>query len=180
LTHFNHAGILAFRPQYKTVREMNDGLIERWNSVVRQKDTIYHLGDFAFSVGAWGDDLDGIFLRLNGHKHLLVGNHDEKNKKVLRLPWESVEMLRSKLKGENGERATLCHYPLESWRGSWNGSLMLHGHCHGNLKRKLPHRFDVGVECFDTPVRLEALWETAATQKFEATDAHGDGTKEDM
>jgi calcineurin-like phosphoesterase family protein len=55
---------------------------------------------------------------------------------------------------------------------------MLHGHCHGNLKRKLPRRFDVGADVFDVPVRLDDLWARGQLDKFEPTDHHGEGSGE--
>lgn len=33
-THFNHSRILQFRPQFSSVEEMNEIMIERWNKVV--------------------------------------------------------------------------------------------------------------------------------------------------
>jgi calcineurin-like phosphoesterase family protein len=170
-THFNHAGIITYcaRP-YQTTEEMDDDLVSRWNSVVGRKDTIYHLGDFAYSKG--DHNLTRLFSRLNGHKHLIVGNHDEKNPKVLKLDWTSVSLLG--MVKESGMRAVVCHYPLESWRGSWRGALMLHGHCHGTLKRVIPHRFDVGVEVRPYPVAFEVLWAEAVAQTFVPSDHHGD------
>lgn len=53
-THFNHANILKFtdsrtglpvRPGFESVDHMNEHMIERWNSVVKPGDIVYHLGD---------------------------------------------------------------------------------------------------------------------------------------
>lgn len=171
-THFNHGGIIRYcsRP-YADVREMNAALIERWNSSVKLTDTIYLLGDFAFSAKD-GEDIEGIFGRLHGHKHLVTGNHDERNPKVLRLPWESVSML--KTVKDHGMRAEVCHYPLETWKQAHHGALMLHGHSHGTLKNVIPHRFDVGVDVRERPMSFEQFHEIAAGQTFEAVDHHGD------
>lgn len=172
--HFNHEGIIGYcgRP-FKTVEEMNSVLTDKWNSTVSNKDTIYLLGDFGFPPKQGkGDSLESIFLRLNGWKHLIRGNHDWKNPKVLALPWSSQQDLgRVKM---SGKRAEVCHYPLESWRGAAGGTLMLHGHSHGNLKRVVPHRFDVGVDVFSAPISFEELYEKAQTQKFIPSDHHGD------
>ena len=171
-THFNHAGIIRYcsRP-YGSVAEMNVELIKRWNSVVRQSDTVWLLGDFAFSVSG-GDDLSEIFSMLHGHKHLIVGNHDERNPKVMKLGWESVALLRTVK--DHGMRAEVCHYPLETWKKADGGALMLHGHSHGTLKRVVPHRCDVGCDVQRVPVSFEDLWATAQSQTLEAADHHGD------
>jgi calcineurin-like phosphoesterase family protein len=167
-THFGHAGIIRHcsRP-YDSVEAMNEGLIERWNAAVGPKDTIYLLGDFGF-----GKDLDAIFARLNGHKHLVLGNHDEKNPAVTKLQWESVRDIVTLR--EEGVRAVACHYPMETWKSAHKGYLMLHGHSHGTLRRKLPHRFDVGADVFDTPASLRNLASIAAEEMFLPTDHHGD------
>ena len=56
-THFGHNNIIKFckRP-WKTTEEMNEALIERWNSVVKPDDIVFHLGDFAFAANSrWKD-----------------------------------------------------------------------------------------------------------------------------
>ena len=54
-THFRHKNILTFRDSstgklvrgddFASVDEMDEHMIERWNSVVKQGDLVYHLGD---------------------------------------------------------------------------------------------------------------------------------------
>lgn len=74
-THFNHTNIIKYcnRP-YKDIEEMNESLIASWNEVVRPEDTVYFLGDFCLgnrnTVIEFGH-------RLNGHKILIMGNHDK-------------------------------------------------------------------------------------------------------
>ena len=173
-THFNHRGILGHcsRP-YNTVAEMNRGLVDRWNmQVTRESDVVWFLGDFGFHPGSSGpgEPLDALFHRLRGAKSLVVGNHDERNKQVLDLPWERVERLTTYR--ERGTRAELCHYALETWKGAFRGALMLYGHSHGTLKRKVAKRFDVGADCFWYPVPWYALLDLASRERFEAADHH--------
>lgn len=79
-SHFGHASILSFtnrttgfkvRPEFSSVEEMNETMISAWNSVVKPEDKIYHLGDFCFV-----QDFVQFVSRLNGHKRLILGNHD--------------------------------------------------------------------------------------------------------
>lgn len=175
-THFNHRGILNHCPEtrgmFSDVEQMNQALIERWNAVVGPTDFVYHLGDFGFSHSKL-PPLQAVYDQLNGLKHLITGNHDEENKDVLKLGWLSVSKLLT-LK-HDGHRAELCHYPLESWKKAHKGTVMLHGHCHGSLKRVIPHRFDVGVDVHpDGPVSFNQYIEWSAAQAFEASDHHGD------
>lgn len=53
---------------YKTLEEMDEDLISRWNAVVGKKDIVYHVGDF----GKYR-----YVKRLNGKIHLICGNHEK-------------------------------------------------------------------------------------------------------
>lgn len=171
--HFNHAAIIGLcnRP-FTTVEAMNAAIERNWNGVVRPKDTIYVLGDFGFSNTTL-EPLSAIFGRLNGHKHLVIGNHDEQNPKVTKLGWESMNHLLTVKSG--GMRAECCHYPLETWKRA-GFAIMLHGHSHGNLKRQIAHRFDVGFDApgGQIPFLFEDLWTSSRMQTFEPMDHHGD------
>lgn len=170
-THFNHRGIIDYckRDWAEDVDEMNLKLIRVWNATVKPEHDIYFLGDFGFhSAKEW--PLDKLFGLLQGRKHLVIGNHDEKNPKVLKLPWESKSQIA--VVRHEGRRVVCCHYPLESWPGAHHGYLHAHGHSHGSLKRVVPHRFDVGVDVEPCPVSFDALFERASQQEFEASDHH--------
>lgn len=169
-THFNHEGIIGLckRPD-RGWQDMNERLVERWNDTVGHTDTIYFLGDFGFRR-ATGDPLDSIFARLRGHKHLVKGNHDEQNKEVLKLPWESVSDLAT-IRYKGG-KAIACHYPLESWKGMAKGYFHVHGHSHGNM-REMNRRFDVGVDSHPLPVTFEQLAWVASGQQLQTSDHHG-------
>jgi len=73
-THFGHKRIieLSNRP-FDSVENMNEQLVENWNYFVKPEDTVYHLGDVA--LGSFLESLAYVG-RLNGIKHLVVGNHD--------------------------------------------------------------------------------------------------------
>ena len=50
--HFGHANIIRFdgRP-FKNTDEMEETLVDNWNSVTQPEDTVYILGDFC-----WGKE----------------------------------------------------------------------------------------------------------------------------
>lgn len=161
-THFNHAGSLkwnngATRPQFSSVEEMNQTMINNWNSVVTDSDEVYHLGDFAYRCSK--QEAEKIWWQLNGKKHLIKGNHDHGDIDL----WESVsdikELIVLNSKGCN-QLIVLCHYPIFSWKNMIHESWHLHGHVHGSMQElnKEIKRHDCSVEVNNyTPISLEQI-----------------------
>ena len=149
-THFGDHRVLNLYPRpFQTVAEMDAALIERWNAVVRAEDEVWHLGDFARTARYAAE----LLARLNGRKHLLIGNNDPGA--AAEQGWESLSAYRE-LELE-GRWLVLCHYPFRSWNGMHRGAVNLHGHSHGRLK-PLPRQIDVGVDVHGfRPVSLSEL-----------------------
>ena len=86
--HFGHKNVLRFdnRP-FPDTENMDEYMIQCWNGRVTEDDTVYVLGD-AFWKNEEGSV--NIMHRLNGHKHLIKGNHDRVHGK-LRFHWESIQ-----------------------------------------------------------------------------------------
>jgi calcineurin-like phosphoesterase family protein len=76
-THFRHENIIKYsgRP-FKTVEEMDEQMIKRWNSRVGKDDLVIHLGDFALGNK---EEVSEIRNKLNGNIILLKGNHDHRS-----------------------------------------------------------------------------------------------------
>ena len=148
--HFGHNNIIDYckRP-YDSVEEMDQALVDNWNTVVNKADKIYCLGDMAFH------NYERI-SQLNGHKILTPGNHDrERDKKVFPHVQEVTQEVHY-LKIDKERRFVLCHYPFESWRREYR--IHLHGHAHGTSQKK-PFRLDVGVDATKLyrPINLDEL-----------------------
>lgn len=79
-THFGHTNIIDYcnRP-FSSVEEMDEVIIDNWNSVVGEKDLVYHLGDFAFGKGS-RERIADYRAKLNGQIFLFRGNHDRQTK----------------------------------------------------------------------------------------------------
>jgi calcineurin-like phosphoesterase family protein len=75
--HLDHANIIHYcaRPFLSSnVNEMNTVLVENWNHVVHDMNTVYFLGDLAFGRGA---RQAGYWLpKLNGKIQFIRGNHE--------------------------------------------------------------------------------------------------------
>jgi calcineurin-like phosphoesterase family protein len=161
-THFDDPyAIQYFQRPFKSIDEMNEVMVERWNSAVTEHDTVYHVGDFTL------DDIHHFTKwanRLNGTIKILPGSHDH--------PWlkdfvasEKIQVIAPLVSvqfpeitgGENPQVIVLCHYSMQVWDRSNQGSWHLFGHSHGKLKG-IGLSFDVGVDCTEfSPLSLEQV-----------------------
>lgn len=162
--HFNHYNIIKYcnRP-FDTVEQMNDTLLHNINRRVQRNDALFIVGDLGNgTVGQLGNVLDKIVCNT---VHLITGNHDQRyiNKERIRNRFTSISDL--KLVSDHGKRIVLCHYAMRVWQFSGKGSLMFHGHSHGNLPH-YPNSWDVGVDANDyMPVSYKEI--------VEKMDSHG-------
>ncbi len=163
-SHFGDHRVLNLYPRpFASVAEMDAAMIANWNAVVGEDDEVWHLGDFARTAKQAAE----LLPRLNGRKHLVLGNNDPSA--VANLRWASVSPYAET--EVDGVSLVLCHYPFRSWNGMHRGAVNLHGHSHGRLKPLL-RQFDVGVDVRDfRPVRLGEL----LPPKPRSTAQAGDG-----
>ena len=73
-THFCHTQPFLYEPRgFTSTEEMNEAIIERWNSIIKPNDRVIHLGDTMLN-----DNEKGIecLKRLHGEICLIYGNHD--------------------------------------------------------------------------------------------------------
>lgn len=154
--HFGHANAIKFCPDtrgmFSSAEEMNECMVEKWNSAVSAEDTVYILGDVAFMPAA---DACNIISRLNGNKILIEGNHDFKilRDRVFRSLFVEIHKLYELV--HNKHRIVMCHYPIAAWNQSHRGSIMLHGHLHGKPSGLEQYRImDVGYDATGKVVSL--------------------------
>ncbi|MBI5252226.1 MAG: metallophosphoesterase [Desulfomonile tiedjei] len=138
-THFGENYRKLRKRPFPSIEEMTKALIQNWNKVVGERDTVYHLGDFGYSLG-----ILSIFKQLHGNKILVRGNADPFP--LLSLDW--VEVAESMTIDVQGQNLWLAHHPHKRWPGQDRGTWHLHGHCHG-LDYTKPGRLDGGVDCWD-------------------------------
>ncbi len=126
--HFGHEKVIGFdgRP-FENTAQMDEEMIKRWNQAVARKDEVYIIGDFAYRSE---HDYSWYLSRLNGIKHLVLGNHDYRllKDKAAQSYFQSIHHMIT-LK-EDGREIVLCHYPLLEWRGYFRGSIHIFGHIH--------------------------------------------------
>ena len=141
-THFYHRNIIKYtgRP-FKTCEEMNETIIDNWNSLVGKDELIVHFGDFGLSRV---ENLEKIINRLNGRKWIIIGNHDRSRNWYMGHGFErafnrSIEI----------EDYILSHRPIVPCKKK-----NIHGHMH-EKKMRNPIYLNVSVEHTDyKPIRL--------------------------
>ena len=162
--HFYHEKIIRHcnRP-FSDAQEMNEKLIQNWNSVVTLTDEVYILGDVTMKGP---EQAFAVLSRLSGKKYLIRGNHDYF---VDKGDWQKYSWLFEWVKDYHelnfkNQKFVLFHYPIAEWNGFFRGAIHLHGHQHNfaayNLQQKQAglRRYDVGVDANNfSPVSLEAI-----------------------
>ena len=130
-THFGHHGVTKFlkrdgsklRP-WDTIEEMDEAMVELWNSTVRPCDKVYHIGDAVINRRALQ-----TLGRLNGDKVLIKGNHDIFRDEEYAPYFRSVRAYHVL----NG--MILSHIPIHDASIARFGT-NIHGHLHDERVRK--------------------------------------------
>lgn len=155
--HLGHQSVLEFQNRpFSSVEEMNQTLIDNFNSVVHANDRVYLLGDVSYRIPE--SQANELIRQLKGKKILIRGNHDGTyDPSLFEAMYDYHELKYEKFK------YILTHYPLMEWNGSRrNHSLHLHGHIHSTGTYNAENRangilrYDVGVDSHNYyPVSLE-------------------------
>lgn len=127
--HLGHKNIIEFcnRP-FKDVEHMNKRLIANINERCKPTDTLYHLGDFAFTSGQQGTPINPQQYEemINCKVIHIMGNHDKNNS--LRRSIRYAEL------HAGGYRLCLQHKPPEILRcfpgATEQNEVYLVGHVH--------------------------------------------------
>lgn len=177
--HLGHEKSLEYdkRP-FRSLWEMHEGLITRYNSTVPDSGVCYFLGD----MGNKTEDMRKVVTRLKGLKVLILGNHDKGMNTMYNCGFDVVLYSGSFYIGDH--RVTMSHCPLlgvfredcskmknpsELWHGETRekhrrsaltdeGQFHLHGHIHSRKDKPQSEKivgkqFDVGVTANNyTPV----------------------------
>lgn len=130
-THFGHRNLFErerggyFDGDIKSVEELDEMMIERWNKTVSKIDLIWHLGDIAMDK----KHVKRIIPHLNGDKSLIMGNHDKEPPQFyLDCGFAKVRAMKVFNAGDL-PGAILTHIPISPASvGRWGKNI--HGHTH--------------------------------------------------
>ena len=142
-SHFGHKNIIRYcnRP-FINVEAMNRAIINNWNRLVNDSDTVFHLGDVGIgSAERW-------FSQLKGNIKHIKGNHDLTGSDPVILEHDGIKFY-------------LCHSPdntpvFDGW--------VIHAHKHNKNPARWPfierwgHSCNVCVELIGyEPVNLSEI-----------------------
>ena len=163
--HFWHKNICKYcnRP-YANIEEMNQAIVDNWNSVVKDDDIVFVLGDLGF-CGI--EKLRPLIAQLKGKIYVIQGNHD--SDKIIGKLYEEdhivdyFKLLEVTITGDEecpDQDLTLCHFPMIDWYNKEKGAWMVHGHQHqlpGTPSCSAAH-WDVGLDRNElVPISFEQL-----------------------
>lgn len=179
--HFYHTNIIKYcnRP-FATVEEMNEFMVAQWNNIVKSDDIVYYLGDFSLAIRP----VELFLPRLNGTKHLIMGNHDQCHPvhkaraerlkdKYFEFGFETIQLSYDLFLSD--KRLHLTHMPYKDendlrypqYRPLNDGAWLLHGHVHDRWKIK-DKQINVGVDVWDyKPVSAQQIEEIIKEVKHE-------------
>lgn len=165
-THFYHRANFLWEPRgFSSVEEMNEKIIENWNSIISPNDIVYHLGDTMLN-----DNEKGIecFKRLNGRIFLIFGNHDTEARRDA-LFTECIHKMdggRYAYVIKHGKQSIyLSHYPTLTAnfddKHFSQHVINLHGHVHSKtpwIDPRNPFIYDVGMDAHNcTPIHIDEV-----------------------
>lgn len=162
-THFNHANIIKYcdRP-FKSTEEMDEVMVDNWNSVVKDEDIVYHLGDVYFSGGRTDGYISTLLSRLKGRKRLVLGNHDDAKDQQFYKPFQKITVWR--MFPDFG--LLLTHVPVHEsslFRGASGNEKdppklrNIHGHIHTQKSPSTDHLCVCVEQTGYFPVNIEAI-----------------------
>lgn len=151
-THLGQESILTFKRkdgsplrEFSSIEEHDEYIIEQWNKTVRPQDKVYHCGDVTMHRRFLP-----LCTRLNGHKRLVMGNHDEHGVKEYLKYFE--ELYGSRVL----DGIIITHIPIHTDCVA-RFKVNVHGHLHANVIDD-PRYINVSCEQVGyTPVSLEEI-----------------------
>jgi len=163
--HFGHKNIVEFcgRP-FRSWQHMEEGLVERYNDKVKDKDLIIWVGDCFFYKSV--TEAKFLLDMMNGRKILVMGNHDVRNGKYFMAEAGFDAVIEKEMFLCIGGRiCRVNHYPY--WKtphgrktGGMDdryrerrpprvkGEVLIHGHTHSN-ERRSGNSIHVGLDAWD-------------------------------
>ena len=117
---------------FPSIEEMNEALIESWNSVVSEEDKIYVLGNFAWDP----ESAEAAINRLNGNIIAIPGEFDKAIEEIdgLKNTLKNVEYAPFDIEFVQEIGASVSYWPMSEWPLKSKGIPSLIGYPGENYK----------------------------------------------
>lgn len=176
-THYNHKNICRGTSEWKenpdiitsgthspqrtrefdTLEDMNSTIVKNINDLVKENDTLYHLGDWSFGgINSIWDfrkqlNVQTIHYILGNHCHHIENNRVLPNvikygSEVTKAQDLFTSVQHYKEVSINGRIFVLSHYAHRVWNKSHHGAIHLYGHSHGTIDNNYGLSMDVGLD----------------------------------
>lgn len=147
--HFYHTNICLHTDRKKVVHQEDHDiwLIDLWNLQVNKSDTVWHLGDTAFTKERLTDIATWV-----GHKTAILGNHCLEKEYTIRDYVEAFDDVQGFMKYKE---FWLSHAPIHP--DELRGKVNIHGHVH-NETIKDTRYFNTSLENIGyRPISLQQI-----------------------
>lgn len=171
--HFCHDREFVWQARgFQNVEEMNEAIVERFNSVINSEDTLYILGDVMLNDNEKGEEL---LSRINGKKIFIRGNHDTNLRVEIYKKYTDAEIKWADMIKYKKKSIYLSHHPtIVTNAGEWHNLVInFYGHTHQteNFYNEYVNMYHVGVDshnCF--PVLIDDALDAVKQKILEAKE----------
>lgn len=130
--HLGHKNVLHYEPSRRVlatdIADMDSALIAHHNDMVKPNGYVLNLGDVSLATS---DKTKGNIMHLNGHKCLVMGNHDRGRspswwRKLFNMVWDTPILV-----DVGGTQVIFSHEPVSpDYLDRYGVKLNIHGHTH--------------------------------------------------
>ena len=131
--HLGHTN-MALHRGFTSVEEHDEYIITQWNNIVNKRDVTYILGDVTMEKKSSYPLLN----RLNGVKHVVLGNHDRRQDVSHLL--QHVESVAGMIQYKG---IMLTHAPIHPMELEYRFNKNIHGHIHNKVVMKMLDGWEV-------------------------------------
>ena len=168
--HFGHDREFVWKARgFNSVEEMNEKIIENFNSVIEPDDILYLLGDCMLG----NTDMD--LSLINGKKIFIRGNHDTNRRVEIYKMYTDEEIKWADMIKYKKKSIYLSHHPtIVTNAGEWHNLVInFFGHTHqtDNFYQNYVNMYHVGVDshnCF--PVLIDDALDAIKQKILEAKE----------
>ena len=138
---------------FTSIEDMNEAIVERHNSIVKDDDEVWVLGDLMLN-----DNIKGLeyISKMKGKLHIIRGNHDTNTRISLYKTLSNVvEVHDAAYLKYNGYHFYLSHFPCYTGNLEKESlkqmTINIHGHTHSksNFYQDIPFMYHCGVDAHE-------------------------------